>query len=491
MIAEVRVDMDQSLYPDMLQTTNRSKFLLIILLCVASTLLCIVLHTLYSSSSDEDYTNQELSLPTLSVPALEKESSTSAKPITLKPVVTPAPSTPKPQAKTITPLKTVKSAPKVIEKKVTNRKNEAWQYITTRPGDSMSSVFKRAGLTPQALQAIIHDNPKQARVISRIKPNQDIQILVQNKTLQTLIMPYSSTQSFVIERRNDKYTSQLKLREMNAQNQLATATVQGSLYATAKRMHIPFKLIEQMTAIFNWEIDFARDIRAGDQFTILYKAHYIENELVHTGDILAVTYTNKGRAYHAIRHESNGEVNYFSPEGTGLKKAFSRYPVQFTHISSMFSMSRMHPILHYKRAHQGVDLAAPLGTPVHATGDGRIEIIDRHSSYGNMIKIKHQNAYSSVYAHLHRFQKGLSQGDRVKRGQVIGYVGQTGLASGPHCHYEFHVNDLPINPSTVVLPRVASVPKHQMAAFKTTAKTLLAQLKLYETAHLATKKRTV
>ena len=132
-----------------------------------------------------------------------------------------------------------------------------------------------------------------------------------------------------------------------------------------------------------------------------------------------------------------------------FKKAFSRYPIKFSHISSTFALSRYHPILHYKRAHKGIDLAAPIGTPIQATGDGVIAIIDRHNGYGNMIKIKHDKTYSTVYGHMLRFQKGLSKGSKVKRGQVIGYVGQTGLATGPHCHYELHVNNQPRNPTTI------------------------------------------
>jgi murein DD-endopeptidase MepM/ murein hydrolase activator NlpD len=244
-----------------------------------------------------------------------------------------------------------------------------------------------------------------------------------------------------------------------------------------------------MTSIFNREIDFSTGIRAGDQFTILYKADYIQNELVNTGEILAVSYTNRGHTFQAIRHEVQGDTDYFTPEGKSLKQAFSRYPVQFSHISSMFSLSRMHPVLRYRRPHQGVDLAAPIGTPIHATGDGRIDTIEHQSTYGNVIKISHQNAYTSVYAHMHHFQKGLSRGSRVKRGQVIGYVGLSGLADCPHCHYEFHVNDLPINPSTVVLPHAASIPHHQLKTFQRVAQTLLSQLKLFETASLAPSKK--
>ena len=251
-------------------------------------------------------------------------------------------------------------------------------------------------------------------------------------------------------------------------------------------MNIPSKLIQQMTELLNWEIDFAREVRAGDQFSILYQAYYIDDKLVSTGDIIAVTYTNRGTQHQAIRHtRPSGDYDYFNKEGLSLKKAFSRYPIKFSHISSSYSLSRYHPILHYRRAHKGVDLAASIGTPIHATGDGRIEVIDRHNGYGNMIKISHDKTYSSLYAHLLRFQKGLTKGAHVKRGQVIGYVGQTGLTDGPHCHYEFHVNHQPKNPTTIKLPHASPVPAREMASFKSKANTLLAQLKLYEEASLA------
>ena len=362
-----------------------------------------------------------------------------------------------------------------------------WQIITTRTGDSMAAIFKRAGLSPKTLQAIIYKNPH-IKLLAGIKPNQNIQLLVHEQTLETLILPLSSTESLHVQREGSRYTTRIQSKKMSIQNQLATATVKGSLYGTAKRMNISYKLIQQMTTIFHWDIDFSREVRAGDQFTILYKAYYIENALVKTGDILAVTYTHRGKIHQAIRHElPSGDVDYFTPEGQSLKKAFSRYPLQFNHISSMFSLSRMHPLLHYNRPHKGIDLAAPIGTPIHATADGRIEKIDHHHhGYGNMIQITHQQSYSSLYAHLLRFSKGLSQGDHVKRGQIIGYVGQTGLADGPHCHYEFHINHTPRNPSTVTLPHALPIPRPQLATFKARANTLLAQLKLYETANLAT-----
>jgi murein DD-endopeptidase MepM/ murein hydrolase activator NlpD len=301
-----------------------------------------------------------------------------------------------------------------------------------------------------------------------------------------MIFPVNAMQFLVVTRNGKAYTTNIKSRKTNSQNDYVTATVRGSLYGTAKRLNIPYKLIHQMTDIFHSEIDFIRDVRAGDQFTLLYEADYIDDKLVNTGNILALSYTNRGVKHEAIRHvTADGQADYYTPAGQSLKKAFTRYPVKFSHISSTYSLSRYHPILHYSRPHKGVDLAASLGTPVHATGDGRIELIERSGAYGNMIKIKHSKQFSSLYAHLLKFQKGLSRGDRVKRDQVIGYVGQTGLADGPHCHYEFHVNQQARNPSTVKLPHSLPIDHREMAAFKAKVGALLAQLRLFEAAHLA------
>ena len=359
-------------------------------------------------------------------------------------------------------------------------KKDGWTIVKTRPGDSLANVFKRVGLSRQALQAVLNHNPH-AKTLAKIKPNQQIQFLMKDMILDQLIFPVSSTQFLVVSREGKNYLSKLQSYKINSHNEYITATIRGSLYSTAKRMNIPYKLIQQMTEIFHWEIDLIKDIRSGDQFSILYQANYVEDKLVGTGDILAVMYTNKGIKHQAIRHVSaSGDYDYFTPEGASLKKAFSRYPIKFSHISSSYNLSRYHPILHYRRAHKGVDLAASIGTPIHATGDGHVQLIERHNGYGNMIQITHDNMYSSLYAHLLKFQKGLAKGDRVKRGQIIGYVGQTGLADGPHCHYEFHVNHQPKNPTTIALPHSSPVPGREMTSFKSKANTLLAQLKLYE-----------
>lgn len=366
-----------------------------------------------------------------------------------------------------------------------------WQIVITQSGDTLSSIFKRLGIKSQTLQNILNKNPH-AKELTRIKPNQELHILLRDADLEKLIFPLSTTQDLLIYKEGNTYHSKVNTRKMESQNNYVSATVRGSLYGSAKNAGVPYKLIQQMTEIFHWEIDFAREVRPGDRFTILYKAYYIENNLVNTGEILAVTYTTKNETHKAIRHlNADGDYDYFNEKGVSLKKAFTRYPIKFSHISSTFSKSRMHPILHYRRPHKGVDLAASLGTPIRATGDGLIETIGRDSGYGNMIKIVHDKKFSSVYGHMLRFQKGLSKGDKVKRGEVIGYVGQSGLASGPHCHYEFHVNHNPTNPATVDLPRATPVAAKEMTTFKANAASVLAQMKLFEEANLAKGKKSV
>lgn len=355
-----------------------------------------------------------------------------------------------------------------------------WQTITTRSGDTMASVFKRAGLSGKTLQDVLYKNPH-AKAISTLKTNQPIEFLIRDETLEQLVMPISATQYIVVTLKDKKYITELKTRKIDHRNQYVTAKIRGSLYSTAKRANIPYKLIQQMTETLKWEIDFSREVKAGDQFTIVYNASFIDNNLVGVGEIIAVTYTSRGKTHHAIRHtNSDGDSEYFTADGKSFRKAFVRYPIKFSHISSTFSMSRKHPILHYNRPHKGIDLAASLGTPIRATGDGRIATIGHENGYGNMIKIKHDGNYSSIYGHMLKFQKGLSKGDKVKRGQIIGYVGQSGLATGPHCHYEFHVNNHPRNPTTVDIPLASGIPAREFAKFKANSNALLAQMKLFE-----------
>lgn len=360
--------------------------------------------------------------------------------------------------------------------------------VTTRSGDSLATIFKRVGLSGQTLHAVLNKN-QHASLLTRIKPNQSLVFIIKNKQLEHLTIQLDHGQKLDIVRDHDHYKTTLTSPKTEFRERYLTAIVQYSLYSTAKRQNIPYKLVQQMTDIFKREINFAKDVRSGDRFTIIYKAGYMGSDLVSVGEIIAVTYTHRGESHQALRRvSSSGEVEYFTPQGESLKQGFSRYPVKFSHINSAFSLNRMHPILHYHRPHKGVDLAAPMGTPILATGDGKVQQLGYENGYGNVIKISHHGAlYTSVYAHLLKFKKGLFRGSYVKRGDIIGYVGKSGLASGPHCHYEFHVNHRPKNPSTVSLPQAEPVPRRDLASFKRHADKLIEHLKLFEEAHLASK----
>ncbi len=352
----------------------------------------------------------------------------------------------------------------------------SWQEIKTQAGDSLATLFKYMGLNTQCLHAIMQDNPH-AKTLTQIQPNQMVQFLIENNELAQLILPISKSQSLIVKHTDSGFKTQLHTYETYTKPETVTGTIQNSLYTTAKNTHIPYALIQQMADILSWQINFSKDLREGDRFTIHYDVHYINNERIRTGDILSVSYTNQGKTYQAIRHQTkSGKVDYFTPEGKSVRKAFSRYPIQFSHISSSFNLSRMHPILKRRRPHRGIDLAAPIGTPIRATSDGRIVSIGYDNGYGNKIKIQHAGPYTSLYAHLLKFQKGLKRGDFVKRGDVIGYVGQTGLADGPHCHYEFRINNEPKNPATVSLPAALPIPETELAAFKKQANIELAAL---------------
>jgi murein DD-endopeptidase MepM/ murein hydrolase activator NlpD len=379
------------------------------------------------------------------------------------------------------PEKSVKN--EIIIKAVSTAKvvkDNVWQTVRPKSGDSMATIFHRLGLTAQNLHLVIYKNPY-AKVLTSIKPSQELQFLISKKKLEKLVIPMNEIQTLTVYRDGAVYKTKIDSKKVTIKDHYVTGIVNGSLYTSAQRLGIPSKLIQQMTSVLNKQVDFAHGIRSGDRISIAYEGQYVADKLVGTGDVIAVSYTSKGKTAQAVRHVSrNGSHDYYTTQGESFKKAFSRYPIKFSHISSTFTASRYHPILRYRRAHKGVDLAAPIGTPIQATGDGVIKTIGRHNGYGNMIEIKHDKTYSTLYGHLLKFQKGLSKGSHVRRGQVIGYVGQTGLATGPHCHFELHMNDQPRNPTTTNIPTASSVPAREMASFKARTHALFARLKALE-----------
>lgn len=241
-----------------------------------------------------------------------------------------------------------------------------------------------------------------------------------------------------------------------------------------------------MANIFGYDIDFAQDLRTGDEFELVYEEKTVDGKTIGTGNILSARFTNRGKVYTAIRYtDKQGNTNYYDADGASLRKAFIRTPVDFARISSRFSNGRKHPILNKIRAHKGVDYAAPRGTPIKAAGDGRVTLAGRKGGYGNTVVIKHGQRYQTLYAHMQGFAKGVRAGSTVKQGQIIGYIGTTGLSTGPHLHYEFQVNGVHVDPLSQKLPTADPIHASEKQRFFQQSKPLLAKLDQHKATQLA------
>jgi murein DD-endopeptidase MepM/ murein hydrolase activator NlpD len=278
-------------------------------------------------------------------------------------------------------------------------------------------------------------------------------------------------------RAEEGFRAELKERPRTHQTKTAYGQIQSNLFAAGERAGLSRKLVMEMAKIFGWDIDFAHDLRKGDWFRVLYRQTYRKGRLLADGPILAAQFHNRGHTHHAIRFtRPNGETGYYTYEGRSVRKAFLRSPVEFSRITSGFTRNRDHPILEGRRAHMGVDYAARPGTPVRSTGDGRVTHMGRQGGFGRVVKIRHFNRFTTVYAHLSNFARGVQEGSTVEQGETIGYVGQSGLATGPHLHYEFRLNGRHRNPLKVDLPRAEPLPEGLRPAFRKRRHHLLAWL---------------
>ncbi len=365
-----------------------------------------------------------------------------------------------------------------------------WHRVTIKSGDSLARVFKQLDIPPRQLHDLLASGGA-AKKLTRIYPGQVLNLRTSAEhDLLELRYEIDALNSVEITRQGDDYQSRLVAREPERRVVSAAAKIDSSLFLAAQKADLPENITMELASIFGWDIDFALDIRDGDQFAVLFEELYLDGERVGTGDIIAAEFSNNGKVFRAVRYtDARGHTDYYAPDGRSMRKAFLRTPVAFTRISSRFSNGRKHPILNRIRAHKGVDYAAPRGTPVKATGSGKIVFRGRKGGYGNTVVIQHGSSYSTLYAHLNNFARGEKIGDRVQQGEIIGYVGSTGLATGPHLHYEFRVNGVHRNPLTVKLPDAAPLPKQFREDFKRATSNLVAQLELVKTQTVALQDR--
>jgi murein DD-endopeptidase MepM/ murein hydrolase activator NlpD len=346
-----------------------------------------------------------------------------------------------------------------------------------RAGDSLARIFERAGIPARELAAVLDAGPV-ATGLKRIYPGQELVFAVDaNDQLARLTYAPSRLESVIFDREGDAFVGNAIKREPQRVSSYREGTIDHSLFVAGQRAGLDDELTMRLAQIFQWDVDFVLDIRKGDSFHVLFEELYVDDELIGFGDILAAEFVNQGSVHRAVRYVTpDGRAEYFGPDGSSMRKAFLRAPLDFRRISSDFNLRRVHPLHKRSMPHRGIDYAAPTGTPVYASGDGRIKIASRNAASGNYVVIQHGEQFQTKYLHLSRFGKGIHGGVRVRQGQLIGYVGATGWATGPHLHYEFLVNGTHKNPRTVDLPKAEPVPVDQRATFQQQTAPLLAIL---------------
>lgn len=350
--------------------------------------------------------------------------------------------------------------------------NVTWQTVKVRNGDSLARIFKRLGFSAQDTYAVSTAKGKHSKLLRKINVGDTLRIESNNiKQITSLEYPLSKTDTLYINLIGDNYQSHKESKPVEIREAFAYGTISSSFWNAGTAAGLTDAQIINFANVFGWDIDFALDLRAGDTFQLIYEKKFIEGEYIGTGNILAAEFINQNDPFQAIRF-SDGE--YYSPDGKSMRKAFLRAPVNFKYISSNFKLKRFHPVQKRWKAHRGIDYAAKTGTPVVAAGNGKV-IQSTYNKYnGNYVFIQHGNGIVTKY--LHFSKRAVKKGQRVKQGQLIGNVGSTGLASGPHLHYEFLLNGVHRNPRTVKLPDAKPIAKKYKAAFKILASKRLKEL---------------
>jgi len=357
---------------------------------------------------------------------------------------------------------------------------------TVKKGENLSIIFSKLDLSKGELHQIVHSGPI-SKELKSLRAGKKLSIFVtpQNE-IERLVYEKNHIDSIVAARSDQGFDVTKKSKTIERHQAFASATIQSSLFNDAKSAGIPDKTIMELANVFGWDIDFALDLRQNDQFSILYEKQFVDGEEISAGNILAAEFTNRGKTFRAVRYvDPKGHSNYFTPKGNSMRKTFLRTPVDFARISSRFNLKRKHPVLNRIRAHKGVDYAASTGTPIKTTGDGKIIFRGRKGGYGRVVIVQHGQRYTTLYAHLSKFHGKRRNGSYVKQGQTIGYVGQSGLASGPHLHYEFRVNGVHRNPLTVPLPHAKPIARQYLAEFSKQTQPLISQLDQIKTVRLA------
>jgi murein DD-endopeptidase MepM/ murein hydrolase activator NlpD len=329
--------------------------------------------------------------------------------------------------------------------------------VVVSRNDTMDRLFRRFELNLADL-ASLRNLPELRSQVDKLRPGESLRLMHRDGELVGLERKLSDSETLKVTREATGFVSDVLENPLETHVRTASATIDSSLFQAAAGAQLSDRVAIDLADIFQYDIDFVLDIQPGDRFSVVYEEIFQDGVQLRTGNILAAKFVNDGREYRAIRYvDAQGRAEYFTPDGKSLRKAFIRAPVQFSRISSRFNPSRRHPVLNRIRAHRGVDYAAPVGTPVRAAGEGRVKYLGHQGGFGNVVELEHGSGVVTVYGHLSRFASKLRRGQRVELGQVIAYVGSTGLATGPHLHYEYRIRGVHKNPQTVALPDAAPI----------------------------------
>ena len=350
--------------------------------------------------------------------------------------------------------------------------------IIVHPNDTLDAIFRRLKLNLADL-ATLRALPGLKARLDSLRPGESLHFMHRDGALVGLERRLNEEQTLKVVRDESGLKADVLQNPLESRPRVLRAVINSSLFEAVENAGGHDQTAVALADIFGWDIDFVLDIRPGDSFVVSYKELYQDGVYVKDGPILAASFTNQGKQYRAVRYvDPDGNGHYYTPDGRSMHKAFLRAPLEFTRISSGFNSARKHPILNLIRAHKGTDYAAPIGTPVRAAGDGRIIYAGPKGGYGNLVEIDHSRGITTVYGHLSRFAKGTRVGEHVTQGNVIAYVGMTGLATGPHLHYEYRVNGVFKNPQTVSLPDAESIDPRLRDDFQTRTAPLLAALEV-------------
>ena len=350
--------------------------------------------------------------------------------------------------------------------------------LLVKRGDTLEVLFRRNGLSLPDLAAMVA-LPDASGALRLLKPGDRLEIAHRDGHVLSLHREIDDIRLLSIARQETGFAANTIEREVDVRTTGAHGEIESSLFEAGSVASMSDRTTMDMAGIFEWDIDFIQDVREGDSFTVIYEELWRDGVKLRDGEIVAAEFVNQGKSFRAARfRDESGRTGYFTPEGRSVRKAFIRAPLNFTRISSNFNPSRRHPVLNTIRAHRGVDYAAPTGTPIRAAGDGKVLVRGVQGGYGNTIVLQHGGNITTLYGHLSRFASART-GGRVTQGDVIGYVGSSGLATGPHLHYEYRVNGVHRNPRTVALPPADPIAAEQQSVFRTETEPLWRQLDGY------------